>query len=68
MEDISEFPAGEPEGEAPQVGYCATCGVKMSWPNDNFTWPDSCPEGCVPLNVQSWPPRNKLLRWSTTQK
>jgi hypothetical protein len=53
---MMEFPEGEPEGEAPQVGYCASCGVRFAWPNDNTAWPESCPRGCTPLVTTNYPP------------
>lgn len=56
MGDLLQFPRGEPEGEEPQVGYCISCGVECSWPNDNSGWPQACPNGCAPFGVQSWPP------------
>lgn len=67
MGSLIQFPPGEPEGEAPQVGYCASCGIEMSWPNDGSAWPQSCPAGCVPLYVQSWPPRADLFKWGIGQ-
>ena len=64
MGELLQFPKGEPEGEAPQVGYCMHCGTQVSWPNDGSAWPDSCPQGCVPFSVQSWP-REPRLYWGT---
>lgn len=50
---LIEFPGQEPATERPQVGYCAHCGVEVLWPQTG-AWPESCPNGCVPLHVQSW--------------
>jgi hypothetical protein len=56
MGDVVQFPQGEPEGEAPGVGYCMSCGTEVSYPNDLSGWPESCPQGCAPFSVQSWKP------------
>jgi hypothetical protein len=54
MGDLIQFPKGEPEGEMPQVGWCAICGVQMAWPNDGSAWPETCPNGCAPVSILSW--------------
>lgn len=45
------FPEGEPEGEAPEVGYCEKCGVEMAVPNDMSAWPEACPNGHSPVTI-----------------
>lgn len=67
MGDLLQFPKGEPEGEAPQVGYCMQCGEQVAWPNDGSAWPESCPYGCTPFHVQSWPREPNVFRWGQAQ-
>jgi hypothetical protein len=62
MGDLIQFPERKPPVFTPPPrGYCCSCGVECDWPSST-AWPDTCPNGCTPFAVTSWPPSRDVTR------
>lgn len=66
-ENVIRFPIERAlEVPAPPRGYCSSCRVEMDWPNSS-PWPESCPNGCTPLVIQSYLPEPDVMTWGVAQ-